>query len=249
MAIVKDLWTTPFRAGQAPLWTCSSCQSGTLYLEKESLASAQTAESRAFEHGDYDDIRLRFSAFFKCSNSECQEPYSVSGGGHLEIEPSGDDSSYEYVEYHRVEFFAPGPLVFRIPEECPLEVRYQILRAFSLFLGDPASAGNKTRLAVERILDNYKIPKSARKKNGKLRYLSLQERLDRFQAKKPKDSERLRAIKWLGNIGSHTNALSRDDLFDAFEILSLVLDELYGARTVRVDAIAKQINKKKGKRS
>jgi hypothetical protein len=34
------------------------------------------------------------------------------------------------------------------------------------------------------------------------------------------------ALKWLGNTGTHTSAVTRDDLLDAFEILDHALVEL-----------------------
>lgn len=50
---------------------------------------------------------------------------------------------------------------------------------------------------------------------------------DRIKGSQPNACGALMAIEWLGNAGSHTDELKRYDLFNAFEILELVLRELY----------------------
>ncbi len=55
------------------------------------------------------------------------------------------------------------------------------------------------------------------------------------------------AIKWLGNAGSHSlDEVSFDDVMDAYELISHVLDELYLSRKKKLSALAKKVNKRKG---
>ncbi len=55
------------------------------------------------------------------------------------------------------------------------------------------------------------------------------------------------AIKWLGNAGSHCgDKMTFDDVFDGYDMLSFILDELYDNKHEHVKKLAKKINKKKG---
>ena len=59
--------------------------------------------------------------------------------------------------------------------------------------------------------------------------------------------ELLLAIKWLGNAGSHASTpLSLDDVFDAYEILEVVLNDLYENKVEFARKLAKDINKNRG---
>jgi len=57
----------------------------------------------------------------------------------------------------------------------------------------------------------------------------------------------LMALKWLGNSGSHSGEVSRDDLLDAFEILEHALAELLEQKSERIAALAKKMTAKHGK--
>jgi len=59
-------------------------------------------------------------------------------------------------------------------------------------------------------------------------------------------SESLLAVKWLGNVGSHSDELSREDIFDAFDILDVILDDLFVRNRARVKNLVTAINKNKG---
>jgi len=55
------------------------------------------------------------------------------------------------------------------------------------------------------------------------------------------------AIKWLGNAGSHCEEeLDIDNIFDGYDMLSFLLDEIYNNRHHHVKKLAKNINAKKG---
>ena len=62
-------------------------------------------------------------------------------------------------------------------------------------------------------------------------------------------SDRLLAIKWLGNFGSHgSEKITIDDVLDAYEIMEDVLHEVYPDRGRNVSKLTKEINRKKGPR-
>lgn len=55
----------------------------------------------------------------------------------------------------------------------------------------------------------------------------------------------MEAIKWIGNHGSHTTGLEREDLLQAYGMLKIVLDKLYDTSDEEYHKIAIIINKKK----
>ena len=61
----------------------------------------------------------------------------------------------------------------------------------------------------------------------------------------------MKAVKWLGNSGSHNlsdscGSLTRSDVFDGFDLFQYVLDELYAKSSIRLKKLAKEINRRKG---
>ncbi|MCC6246009.1 MAG: DUF4145 domain-containing protein [Gemmatimonadaceae bacterium] len=126
----------------------------------------------------------------------------------------------------------------------------QVNRSFSLYWSDAKACGNAIRCAVEELLTAQRVNKSAGKpKPGKHRQmLSLHKRIELFAKAKPDLGDKLLAIKWIGNAGSHVDPLKKDDLLDAYEIMAFVLDELYVQRSVHVGALVRAINRNKGPR-
>ena len=102
------------------------------------------------------------------------------------------------------------------------------------------------RAAVERLLDHIKEPKTRLGQAGKRERLSLHTRIVGL-ARRDKDlSDSLLAVKWLGNAGSHTDELTQDDIFDALDILDVILDDLFVRHRARVKKLVTTINKNKG---
>ena len=61
----------------------------------------------------------------------------------------------------------------------------------------------------------------------------------------------MKAVKWLGNAGSHgsydeVETLERADAFDSFDLLQHVVDELYAKSSSRLAKLAEGINRRKG---
>jgi hypothetical protein len=52
------------------------------------------------------------------------------------------------------------------------------------------------------------------------------------------------AVKWIGNAGSHTEAIYTEDLLDGFDILNSSLDKLYSDYDKQITQISSQINKR-----
>lgn len=54
------------------------------------------------------------------------------------------------------------------------------------------------------------------------------------------------AVKYLGNVGSHLDDISRDDVYDALDIVDLVLDDLFLRHHEQAIILVREINARKG---
>ncbi len=82
--------------------------------------------------------------------------------------------------------------------------------------------------------------------SGKQTKLTLHARIEASQKIDKENGDILLAIKWLGNSGSHPGAITRGDVLDAFDMLELVLDNLYGTTKATIMKKVRAVNKKKG---
>ena len=82
MPVIRALWAAGFSDVDQPGWPCPRCRLGTLVFRKDSLAVAETAESRINE-GEFPNCAEmyegRFACLFVCSRSQCGEPVAVTG--------------------------------------------------------------------------------------------------------------------------------------------------------------------------
>lgn len=250
----RKLWTHPsFTSKSTPQWYCPSCSMGKLRLVKDTLVSQETNASKENHlHEDWDPtwVHTSFSAYFICDS--CKEPIGVAGWGtvveRLQQLPDGQVDEYTEDEFFP-EFFTKAPKLIEIPIDCDVEIEMEIEKSFQLYFFDTNSCGNKIRISIELILDVFKIPRKKRvTKNGRVevKNISLHERIIKYGQKNPKAAERLLAIKWIGNFGSHGVELQRSDLLDAYEIFEIALPEIYDYDKKRADRLTKAINKKKG---
>jgi hypothetical protein len=226
-----------------------TCDGGYLRLVEGSLKDAYTAESfrdSSHEAFDYDWVRKRFSALFQCDNPACKECATVSGDGTVDQVPDEDMRHAIYEDEYVPTYFHPSPHLIQIPPGCPPEARSSIERAFVASWGDPSSAANHARTAVERILDAAGINKTRpRKKAGRER-IPLHDRIELLGVKNKTACDALMAIKWVGNAGSHTSELDREGIFKLFDMLELALQELYVGHNAQITRLIASINRRRG---
>jgi hypothetical protein len=67
----------------------------------------------------------------------------------------------------------------------------------------------------------------------------------RLKDDRPEMAKQLLAIKWIGNLGTHADRLTTDDVLDAFDILSYVLEQLYERQKQHVDRLVRRRTRKK----
>jgi hypothetical protein len=249
MSIDRNIWILPFAKEHFPPWPCPHCNGGTFVLKRDTFHVEEANESiqdRNHEAWEPEWIHGLFTAYLHCSNENCRKKAVVCG----EYKVSGwfdpDTNELYFVEVLEPNFISPSPDLFIIPKTCPADIKLEMRKAFSLYWSDLDAAGNRVRTVVELLLDYLKVRKRERKKNGKYRHLSLHDRILEFHPKNPDIGEKLLAIKWLGNVGSHGNGLSKDDLIDDFEMIQFVFEELFEGTRERLSNMAKRIIRKKG---
>jgi hypothetical protein len=205
-------------------------------------------DEQAFEP---EQIVGRFAAVLTCVG--CKADIGIAGEYRVQddrhIDPEFGEGG-DYVEYYRPRYFTDSPRLIECPPATPVAVLNEIAGSFQQYWSDPNSCANRIRSSVELLLTDQRVPKSSgRDKEGRWKFLKLHSRIERFAQFQQALAEKLMAVKWLGNAGSHSDSLDQDDLLDGYEILAFVLDELYSDRKRRVESLTRSINRRKAPRS
>ena len=254
MPINRTLWQSTLNSGWVPAWPCPRCGSAALEMEKDSLRTAADATSAQNRNErDYDDMQEtgRFVCLLRCMRTYCKEVCAVSGN-YQEAEGETDHGSVTY-DACRPTSITPPPPMIQIPRACPPGVTAEATAAFSLFWSDYAACLNRIRNALELILDDLKVPRTVTDKVKKKKHrLSLHNRIEKLKKKRPKLTDicnRMMAVKHLGNAGSHPGVAVTDaDVFDGFNILEWVLQDMYSEHSGELARAVKEINKREGPR-
>ncbi|MBR8007401.1 DUF4145 domain-containing protein [Burkholderia vietnamiensis] len=242
----------PFTREHVPAWLCPICRSGHLRLLQDSLAERElSASRREHDHVDWepDWIRGVFSCLFECNNEHCNEVVSCAGISKVAATEVLDDE-YGWVqqqeEHFYPDFFTPSLVLMDIPKACPEAVRKHLQESFSLAHANAGAALNCARAGIEAVLTDLGVTRF-KTQNGKRRIISLHQRIESLPSKYDEQKQLLLAVKWLGNAGSHAGlAPDVSDLRSAYDLLESVLAEVYDKKTLKLKAVAKKVNKKKG---
>lgn len=241
MTINRKTYQQYFTKDNPPSWVCPACETSVLHIIPEQLNNGQTAATKASYHEDWFDpemIRFAFGGILTCSNPQCKETVSILGKGGVERDYNG-----EFYDYYEPLFFHPPLKFFTVPEETPDTVKKALDASFSFAFSNKSAAANQIRIALECLLNSLGVEQE----NSKGYRLNLHDRIDLLGEGYPKVKEICFAIKWLGNSGSHCDEeMTMDNIFDGYEMMSLVLELLYDDRHERIATLAKQINEKKG---
>lgn len=137
--------------------------------------------------------------------------------------------------------FIPTLSLFIYPKaKLSIEFNNELDLAFAHFWHDTNASSNKIRRAVEYLMDHLNVPLLK----------TLDKRIEKFKEVNPDVAEKLMAIKHIGNAGSHKDFVTKEDLFDAFEILDYALSKLYPSDQEQgIHEKAREINSIKGLRS
>lgn len=245
MTVDRSLYASSFE--DLPDWPCPTCGKGHLKTAKASMLIEETGSSiAARDHGAWDPdwVQRRFAGILTCDFTNCGELVAVLGNVNVEerYEHIGDGHwDRVYGDLFHPRSLLPAPLPIRPPSDTPELVSGALQEAAALLWQSPEGAANQVRQAVEHLMDCKGVTRSL---PGA--YLSLHSRISEFRVQDAKNAEILLAVKWLGNNGSHAGGLTRDDVFDAFDMLELVLVNLYDTTTADIMTKVKAINTQRG---
>ena len=148
----------------------------------------------------------KVTCFLVCD--DCKKSVSASGTGIASLNERTRKYALSEV---KVEYFSPYVPIFHIASSVPEVVNGELMQAFSHYLTDKSSAGIKVRRVLEAICNEFGYCGS-----------SLHRRIELFEKEHPQYQGFLTSLKLLGNEAAHGSKVSKADLLDAFEILSVV---------------------------
>ncbi|PTC24820.1 DUF4145 domain-containing protein [Pseudomonas aylmerensis] len=234
-----------FATSNVPAYGCPYCEAGALQLVGKLDSQVTEASKRDQDYEfDPDGVVLTFGGKLKCAS--CSDVVFFTGTGGLEIEHCvGADGGWEseWVEYHNPRFFYPPLKIVICPEKTPYLVKEKIVAACESFFSQPDSCCNSLRAAAEEILTDLKVDLNTASGG----FLRFSDRINKLPTEKEGVKALFDAVRWLGNHGSHAGSvLTRSDAMDAFEIMNLLLEELYSDSRLKAQELARRINLAKG---
>ncbi len=248
MKIDRDTYLKPFEKESFFLkLKCILCESGLLEICKDTFQSKSTNTSSGIADSinDFEALDFKFITFLKCKH--CTEISIAAGTGYLKEDqwPSFAEDSIDFGPelkcHYSIKYIDPPINIIDIPKEVPDGIKDMLVSSFSLFWHDVSSAGNKIRKAIELILHEKNIDSKTINKKGEDVFLSLHARIEKFgsiENQKYKDlADMLIGIKWLGNESSHKDeSPEKEDLLDAYDILTCIFDEIFVREVRKLDA-------------
>jgi len=238
-----EVFVKEFTQEGVPSYPCPSC--GQSHLSVKTFISENngvTKRNKGTDEWEPEYDEYVFSLTLECGR--CQETVLVSGDGYLDEEYDVDEYenwSRYWVAKYRPKYFFPSLKFIDFPAATPKEVKENIDAASALFYAHPTASCNTLRIAAEDVLTSLGVPEPAAGE-----FISFGNRIKLL----PEDStERtlLDAIRWLGNDGSHSKSLiTHADAQDAFEVMNLLVEEVYSDRKKKIQELAKVINQHKG---
>jgi Domain of unknown function (DUF4145) len=225
-------------------YLCPQCGIGFLVPDRESFKSTEPAYSKdahAHEAFDPDWITYRFTVKCICTKPDCGEVAFVSGSGSVDQRYTDDEGQVEYYEHFTIRSFYPSPHLCHIPTDTPADVKKLLVKSFLLYWVDIGAAANALRASLEALLHELKIPAHEKNKSGVTVRISLHRRLEAWSATDTNHAELCFALKEVGNLGSHGDAVKSAHYFGSLEIYSYVLKELFENNAKKMKELALSI--------
>lgn len=230
---------------------CPNCNKKSLILKNEAWVEHDNA-AKILGEEFFDPTecnQIVFTGVFECRNTDCDSKIICSGTGKIEKEyetyldkdgyPYPSETGTYYIKYIP-QYFVPSVYFFDISKKVSDEIKQALFSAFRLLPQSPSAAANRTRTAVERILDDFDIPPHMNLKQRIEQNLGNSEQLKDY-------ADNFHALRWLGNSGSHEeDAIKLDGVKDAFEIIEDLLIKLYPADNSLLILKIQAINEGKG---
>lgn len=224
-------------------YLCPTCNVGFLVPDQSTFKSTEPVHSKiahSHEAWDPDWISYRFTVTCVCTKKDCGEHAFVSGTGSVD-QRYGDDGHPEYYDHFSIMSFVPAPRLCHIPAGSPEKVVQYLEKSFALYWVDTAAAANALRAGLEALLDTLKIPRHKKNSKGETVYIALHARLESWAASDKDHAELCLALKEVGNLGSHGDAVSAEHYLGALEIFSHVLADLFVNNAKKMKELAQSI--------
>ena len=245
MAIDRSIWQRHVDEHFSNSYPCPRCNKGQVRRGDNQVVLVEPHHSKR-EHGsddwDPDWIQMSFTTMLICDNTNCGEVVAVSGRAgvehysHYGYDGGPDESGYS-TWLQPISMF-PAPPLFPIAKTLPRKVKEELELAFQLFWTDRSASTSRLRTSLERVLDDQGVATSEPDKSGKLRRLTLFERIDRFE-KGSKDAdiaESMTAMRIVGNLGTHGDEVVEGDYFDLLDVYEDALSEIYDQKSAKLKA-------------
>ncbi|MFK3989997.1 DUF4145 domain-containing protein [Psychrobacter sp. NPDC064578] len=249
----RSLYKHAFTLKDSPNYNCPKCDIGLLRIAKDNFKNYTTFDlQKAMKNPEFEPewIEYIFNCVFECNNDRCDGKVLCTGRGSVDVDIEVDDNGQQYQEYndyYRPLYFHPNLELITIPKNTPADIKKLLNQSFELFFSSPSSAANLVRASIEEILNDQNIPDYFISKKGKHVILTLHGRIDKLPEKYDGLKDKVFALKWLGNDGSHSGStISLDDAMDAYELIEEVLSKIYSSKDADLARLAKEINESKG---
>jgi len=233
---VNHRYMEPIYPGSSTNWKCPYCRKGYLIVPKNDFRYEETEQSKGErEHCDWEPewLRFNFSAFLSCTF--CNDKTVVIGTGTVSCYEDPEIGERGCEEVFNPLYFIPVLPLFDVPDSCPEKVKEHLNQSFALAWSDFSGAGNKLRIAVERLVDHL----SPHAKGN------LHIKIESLKNSYSEVADLLLAIKWLGNDGSHDATLKEHDVAFSYKIFQMALEIIYG-NSKKLSGLASLVNSAKG---
>ncbi|MER8734242.1 DUF4145 domain-containing protein [Mesorhizobium sp. M1227] len=230
------LWREKYPEDSYPAFPCPKCRNGLLKRVKNRTVTIwEPSDEPLIASG-------KFTSFFACPFGFCKTIAVMSGrassGPYYYPDQDGEEQMGEETNFYPLSMM-PGPRVIAIHQKTPKAVREQIEKSFNLLWTDAGSCINKLRISVEEIVAHAGIARET----PEGRFIPLHNRLVDWEKRGFGHHDTMLALKDIGNDGSHEVGLTLADCIDAFDILETALEDIYGGRKARQDAIKAKFTK------
>jgi hypothetical protein len=196
--------------------------------------------------GEPEDMEYLYSCIADCSLEQCGESYLISGRYHLAFDGHPFDPHTERWKVMSIESIFPALALISCPNATPNSVIECVRRGCLLYWVDKSACVNALRATIEAVCDSKRVRKTEINR-GRRRRLSLHHRIGLLKNSDPEVLEILLAAKWIGNSGSHYNAVVDDDsAMDALELVEYALELLYCDRSRQIQGMARRVNRRRG---
>ena len=222
---------------------CPNCHSGKLVYDSKNALSNETRQS--LENNEHykkglvcPESNYLVSAHLKCE--ECGEVVVAVYERSEDVRHTDEDGNE--ISMWKSLLFHSAPHIIKVPASCSPSFKKHLIKSFGLFWYDEASCGNKIRVALETLLEDFGI--LSIDSNGK--FVTLGKRLEQFAQVKPELKEFLNAIRLIGNSASHDDKLTKEDLLDAYDLIEHSLELLYREKETALISLAEKIKSNNG---